>query len=423
MSPPTVSNVDAWEVLDSRGHPTVRVRVEAGNASGTFTVPAGASTGTHEAIERRDGNSRYGGLGVSDAVETICDDLCPIVVGRAVTEQGMIDAELVEQDGTDQLARFGANAILGVSGAVARAAANANQEPLYSYLAPADPGRLPLPMVNLLSGGLHAHGGISIQDILAIPLAAPSFTESLKIIWEVRNALETKIAERGVRPLVADEGGFSPPVHRIEDAFDLVIGAIREAGYDPSRDGVALAVDVAASHFRTEAGYHLRGDDQPLATDGLIDEIVEWIRSYPIVSIEDPLGEDDWEGWQSFADVIEGVQRIGDDFLVTDRKRLSRAIATDAVSGILVKPNQAGTITRTMDVIADAQANGISPVISARSGETCDSTIADLAVAVDAGQIKIGSLARSERLAKYNRLLEIEHRDDRGFVGSDPIMK
>ncbi len=405
----TIESVDAWEVLDSRGNPTVRTRVHTANGYGTFTVPAGASTGSHEAVERRDGGERFGGMGVSEAVRAVEDELGAAVDGRDVTEQAAIDAALLEADGTENLSRLGANAVLSVSGAAARAGAAVRDEPLYQYLAPDEPGAIPRPTVNVLSGGLHAHGGVAIQDFLVVPMGAETYGEAIETVWEVRRAVRDRIEERGVRPLVADEGGFSPPLDDLDDAFGLLEAGVADAGFSPSEDDVAFAVDVAATHFYDEGTgqYRLETDDEPLDREGMIDRVLTWTDEYPIVSIEDPLFEDDWEGWRRLNDRLDGVQLLGDDFLVTDRVRLDRAIETGAATAVLVKMNQAGTITRTADVIERAQAAGVPTVVSARSGETSDSTMADLAVAHGAAQLKVGSLARSERLAKYNRLFEI----------------
>ncbi len=405
----TIESVDAWEVLDSRGNPTVRTRVQTAHGSGTFTVPAGASTGSHEAVELRDGCDRFGGLGVSQAVRAVNDELEAAVVGHDVTEQTAIDDWLVEADGTEDLSELGANAVLSVSGAVARAAAAVRNESVYESLAPDDPGAIPRPMVNVLSGGLHAHGGVAIQDFLVVPMGAETYTEAIETVWDVRRAVRDRIEDRGVRPLVADEGGFSPPMDDLDDAFELLRSGILDAGFEPAADGVAFAVDVAATHFYDEkaAQYRLETDDEPLDRDGMIERLLAWTDEYPIVSIEDPLSEDDWQGWRRLNERLDGVQLLGDDLLVTDRGRLDRAIETEAATAVLVKMNQAGTITRTTEVIERAQSAGLATVVSARSGETCDSTMADLAMAYDAGQLKVGSLARSERLAKYNRLFEI----------------
>ena len=393
-----IVDVDAWEVLDSRGHPTVRARVECRSGAGTFTVPAGASTGEHEAVERRDEDDRYGGLGVRDAVAAVNGELAPIVVGRDATEQADVDTAMVDYDGTDDLSAVGANAILAVSGAVARAASAAVDRPLHGYVADrwGEEASLPTPMVNVLSGGLHAEGGIDLQDVLVVPVGATAYADALETAWDVRRAVRDLVLDAGHRPLVADEGGFAPPVDGIEEAFDLVLDGVEAAGYAPG-DDVSLAIDVAASHFYDddEGAYRLSSVDGALGGDGMIDLVCDWTARFPIVSIEDPLSEDDWVGWTRLASRLnDDVQLLGDDLLVTDSDRLDRAIETGAANAVLVKPNQAGTLTRTIDVVAAAKRAGIAPVVSARSGETCDSTIADLAVGLGAGQIKIGSLAR-----------------------------
>ena len=419
-----IDSVDAWEVLDSRGDPTVRARVEAGGASGTFTVPSGASTGAHEAVERRDEGTRFRGRGVRDAVLAVRNELAEIVEERPVTTQEAIDAALVEADGTENLSRVGANAVLAVSGAVAHAAADVRGEPLYESLATvADrdgPGDLPLPMVNILSGGLHAEGGIEVQDFLVVPVGADSYREALETVWDVRVAVRDRIVDAGHRPLVADEGGFSPPLGSIDDAFELLLDGVVDAGYEPGAE-VAFAVDVAASHFYEGGEYRLESLDRTLETEGMVDLVAGWVEQYPVVSVEDPLAEDDWPAWEALADrLADEVQLLGDDLLVTSADRVEQGVDSGAANSVLVKPNQAGTITRAVEVVEIARDAGWATVVSARSGETCDSTIADLAVGLDAGQIKIGSLARSERLAKYNRLLEID-REELGFAGADAL--
>lgn len=411
-----ITEVTAWEVLDSRGNPTVRAEVTTSDGSGRFTVPAGASTGRYEAVERRDGGDRYGGMGVTNAVAAINDNLAPIVTGRDVTDQESLDAALERADGTDRFTEVGANTALAVSGAALHAASAAVDRPLYRCLAE-DRGvepSIPTPMINVLSGGLHAEGGIEIQDFLVIPQNAETYSEALEVVWDIRTAVRSLIVDRGERPLVADEGGFAPSMDDSTDAFELLATGTEEAGHVLG-DDVVFAIDVAASHFYDdEAGiYHLESAGRSLGREEMIALVTEWTESYPIVSVEDPLAEDDWEGWRRLADRLDDeVQLLGDDLLVTNRERLDRAIDHGVASAVLVKPNQAGTITRAMDVIADAKSAGFESVVSARSGETCDATIADMAVGLDAGQIKIGSLARSERLAKYNRLLEIERTTD-----------
>jgi enolase len=334
-----------------------------------------------------------------------------------VTDPRGVDEALVDHDGTENLSRLGANAVLGVSGAVAHAAAATTDRPLYEVLAPdAGPGDLPLPMVNVLSGGLHAAADLPIQDFLAVPVDAGTYPEALETAWDVRRAAGRRIGASDHPPAVADEGGFVPPTGDADAAFGLLTDAIRDAGYDPGEE-VAIAVDVAATHFHDADGYALGGDR--LDRQAMIDRVVEWVDAHPVRSIEDPLAEDDWRGWERLADRIgDRVQLLGDDLLATDAGRLDRAVDAGAGNAALIKPNQAGTITRTRRVLERAQAADWAPVVSARSGETCDSTIADLAVALDAGQIKIGSLARSERLAKYNRLLGIHRTHGGDFAGA-----
>lgn len=413
-----ITSVDAWEVLDSRGNPTVKVAVEAGDARGTFTVPAGASTGSHEATERRDDGERYGGLGVRDAVTNVRDELAPVVIDRDATAQEELDRALAECDGTAQFSRLGANAVLGVSGAVAHAAAAALDRPLYAHFASlagsggSGSGRLPLPTINVLSGGLHAQGGIEIQDFLLVPVGATSYPEALEMAWQVRTAVRERIVAAGNRPLVADEGGFAPSLETIDEAFSLLARATRDAGFEVGTD-VAFAVDVAATHFFDSGAerYVLDSLGRSLDRDGMIELVRQWADDYPLVSIEDPLAEDDWDGWQRLAERLPAeTLLLGDDLLATNFDRLDRAIETGAASAVLVKPNQAGTISRTVEVIDGAQKADLATVVSARSGETADTTIADLAVGLGAPFIKIGSLARSERLAKYNRLLELDRR-------------
>lgn len=414
-----IAGVDAWEVLDSRGDPTVRVRVDTPSGSGTFTVPAGASTGAHEAVERRDGGDRYGGRGVKAAVEAVHDELAPVVTGRPVTDQRGIDESLVDRDGTADLSRVGANAVLGVSGAVAHAAAAATGRPLYESLAPqSGPGSIPLPMINVLSGGLHAAADLPIQDILIVPTGAETYPEAVETAWAVRRAAAKRLGDGDHPPPVADEGGFIPDVPDADAAFALLAGAVRDAGFDPARDDVAFAVDVAATHFHDPDRNRYVLGDAAVSRETMLDRVAAWADDYPLVSVEDPLAEDDWDGWARLADRLgDRVQLLGDDLLATNADRLDRAIEVDAANAALIKPNQAGTITRARRVLERAQAAGWAPVVSARSGETRDTTIADLAVALDAGQIKIGSLARSDRLAKYNRLLAIDREHDGRFAG------
>lgn len=417
-----IESVSAWEVLDSRGNPTVRVAVESGSTRGVFTVPSGASTGVHEALERRDGDDHYGGSGVREVVKTVNTKVADAVTGRDVFDQRGLDEALEDLDGTEKFERLGANAVLGVSGATLRTAADVADIPLFDYLdqehnQDSAEASIPMPMVNIISGGLHARGGIEMQDLLVIPQAADTFTGGLETVWCIREAVKSRLIETGNRPLVADEGGFAPPVESIEEAFDLLVNAIETAGFDPGTD-IVIAIDVAASHFYdpTNERYNLSSVGVSLSSSEMVDQVVDWTDQYPIVSVEDPLDENDWAGWQELAARLDGVQLLGDDLLVTNANRLNYALESDVANSVLVKPNQAGTMTRALEVITQAQSVGWNAVVSARSGETCDTTIADLAVGLDADQIKIGSLARSERLAKYNRLLEIEAMTGRGLA-------
>lgn len=405
-----IENVTALEVLDSRGHPTIQVTVETDRETGSFRVPSGASTGSHEVIEKRDETaSRYRGLGVREAVRIVEDELGPEVVGRPVTEQETIDHALVEYDGTADLSSCGGNTILGVSGAVAHAAANSLNKHLFEYLSHGTP-ELPIPMVNILSGGMHARGGIDIQDFLVVPRGRQCYERAIEDIWQVRQAVRDRIIASNEKALVADEGGFSPQFGSISGAFELLCLGIEDAGFEPIRQDIGIAVDVAATHFFDAATdqYHFDSLGITLGRDEMVNLITGWARDYPLLAVEDPLSEMDWEGWSLLRDRLDQtIQLIGDDILVTDIDRLHRAVRQDAANGILIKPNQVGTISQTIAVIREAQKYDIQPIISARSGETCDATIVDIAVAMEAGLIKIGSLSRSERTAKYNRLFEI----------------
>ncbi|HEY7315746.1 MAG TPA: phosphopyruvate hydratase [Gemmataceae bacterium] len=411
-SDPTISRVHAREVLDSRGNPTVEVEVHcAGGAVGRAIVPSGASTGRHEAAELRDGDpSRYGGKGVRRAVANVRDVLAPRLHGLDATEQARIDHLLCEADGTPNKSRLGANAILGVSLACARAGAASRGESLWRYLDSDGVARMPLPMVNLISGGLHAGGNLDLQDFLLMPIGARSYSEALEMTVAVYRALSWVLIRHEFEGfLVGDEGGFGPRLQSNEQAVEMILQAIEEAGLKPGEQA-ALALDVASTHFyRVEEYYLHREDGRALDADGMIALLERWVKQYPILSIEDGLAEDDWDGWRKLTAVLgERVQLIGDDLFVTNPERLRRGIAEGVANGVLVKVNQIGTLTETLDVVRLARSAGYRAVISARSGETEDDTLADLAVATGAGQIKIGSVARSERLAKYNQLLRIE---------------
>ncbi|MCC6626300.1 MAG: phosphopyruvate hydratase [Chloroflexi bacterium] len=409
-----IATVLAREVLDSRGNPTVEVDVTLdGGQVGRASVPSGASTGTHEAVELRDGDAaRYGGKGVRRAVANVVDTLGPALIGRDPTDQRALDALLIELDGTSNKGRLGANAILGCSLAVARAAALVAGVPLYRHiaaLAGVDRTPLPLPMVNIISGGLHAGGNIDLQDFLMIPVGAGSMVEALAMTVAVYRATGAILRERGITTLVGDEGGYGPPLASNEAALEVVTTAIVRAGYRPGEQ-VAIAIDVASTHFHTaDGGYALLSEGRTLTPAELIDLLADWVGRYPVVSIEDGLAEDDWAHWPALtARLGARAQIIGDDFFTTNRARVERGIAAGAANAVLVKMNQIGTLTETLDVVALCRQAGYRTVISARSGETEDDFLADLAVGCAGGQIKIGSIVRSERLAKYNQLLRIE---------------
>jgi enolase len=409
---PVIARILAREVLDSRGQPTVEVEVHCrGGARGRAIVPSGASTGRHEAVELRDGDpARFAGKGVRRAVAHVREQIAPRLAGLPATEQEQIDRTLCELDGTPNKGRLGANAILGASLACAHAAAAARQQPLWRYLDTQGTARLPLPMVNLISGGLHAGGNLDFQDFLLLPVGARSYSEALEMTVHVYRALSVTLSGHGFEGvLVGDEGGFGPRLRTNKQAVEMALGAVVRAGLTPGRDA-ALAVDVASTHFWREGSYHLKhAGDRRLSADELTDLLVRWADTYPLFSIEDGMAEDDWDGWHQLTAALgKRVQLIGDDLFATNPERLQRGIAAGVANSVLVKVNQIGTLTETLRVIAMARAAGYRPVISARSGETEDTTIADLAVATGAGQIKIGSVARSERLAKYNQLLRIE---------------
>jgi enolase len=404
-----IEGVRAQEVLDSRGNPTVRVTIGTALGSGTATVPSGASTGAHEAVELRDGDSkRYGGKGVLKAVANVDGEIADAILGLDVLDQAGLDRTLVELDGTPNKSRLGANAILGVSLAAAHAAAGTGEQPLYRYLGGVQAWLLPLPMANILNGGVHADNNVDLQEFMVCPVGADTFAEGLRAVVEVYQALHKVLKQRSLSTGVGDEGGFAPALGSNEEALQLVVAGIEQAGYRPG-DDVALALDVAASELYQEGSYRLEGEGRTLSGAELVQLYKDWIRRYPIVSIEDGMAEDDWEGWTLLTTSLGGdVQLVGDDLFVTNPARLAQGIERGVGSSILVKVNQIGTLSETLEAIEVARAAGYSAVISHRSGETEDTTIADLAVATGAGMIKTGAPARSERAAKYNRLLEIE---------------
>lgn len=405
---PIIEQVGAREILDSRGNPTVEVEVAL--IDGTFAraaVPSGASTGEHEAVESRDGGDRYGGKGVKMAVRAVLDEIAPAVIGLNADDQRLVDQALVDLDGTPDKSRLGANAILGVSLAVSKAAADSAELPLFRYIGGPNAHILPVPMMNILNGGAHADTGVDIQEFMVAPIGAPSFAEALRWGAEVYHALKSVLKKQGLATGLGDEGGFAPDVADTEAALDLISSAIESAGYRPGTD-VALALDAAATEFYDAAtGYAF--ENKTLTASQLAEFYAELLESYPLVSIEDPLSEDDWEGWVALtAAVGDRVQIVGDDLFVTNPERLEEGIEKGAANALLVKVNQIGTLTETLDAVALAHHSGYRTMISHRSGETEDTTIADLAVAVGCGQIKTGAPARSERVAKYNQLLRIE---------------
>jgi enolase len=403
-----VDAVIAREILDSRGNPTVEVEVGLTDGSvGRAAVPSGASTGAFEAYELRDGDQgRYLGKGVTQAVDAVLDELGPAIDDIEASDQRVIDQVLRDTDGTENKQRLGANAILGVSLAVAHAAAESAGLPLYRYLGGPTANTLPVPMMNIINGGAHADTGVDIQEFMAVPLGAESFSEGLRWGVEVYHALKALLKEQGLTTALGDEGGFAPDLPSNADALDLIVEAIKRAGYEPGRD-VALALDVASTEFFANGVYTFEGKDRTAAE--MTAYYADLADRYPLVSIEDPLAEDDWEGWQTItAELGDRLQLVGDDLFVTNPARLAGGIERGAANSILVKVNQIGTLTETLDAVQLAQRAGYTAVMSHRSGETEDVTIADLAVATDCGQIKTGAPARSDRVAKYNQLLRIE---------------
>jgi len=403
-----IEQVGAREILDSRGNPTIEV--ELALTDGTLAraaVPSGASTGEHEAVELRDGGSRYGGKGVEKAVNAVLDEIAPAIIGISADEQRLVDQALLDLDGTPDKSRLGANAILGVSLAVAKAAAESADLPLFRYLGGPNAHILPVPMLNILNGGAHADTGVDVQEFMIAPIGAPSFSEALRWGAEVYHALKSVLKKQGLSTGLGDEGGFAPDVAGTKAALDLILSAIETAGYKPGSD-VALALDAAATEFfSSDTGYAF--ENQTRNSAEMTEFYAGLLDTYPLVSIEDPLSEDDWDGWVALTKAIgDRVQVVGDDLFVTNPERLEEGIEKGAANALLVKVNQIGTLTETLDAVALAHNSGYRTMMSHRSGETEDTTIADLVVAVGSGQIKSGAPARSERVAKYNQLLRIE---------------
>ena len=422
-----IEEVRALEILDSRGNPTVQVEVitEEGT-NGVAMVPSGASTGSFEAVELRDGDkSRYLGKGVSNAVDNVNNIIAKEIIGMNVFDQVALDKKLIEIDGTENKGKLGANATLGVSLAVAKAAANSLEMGLYRYIGGTNAKTLPIPMMNIMNGGKHADSTLSVQEFMIMPVGAPNFKECVRMCAEVYHNLKKVLKERGLATAVGDEGGFAPNVKDEREALDTIVEAIEKAGYKPGED-ICLALDLAATEMYDEAKkigkdgyYYFWKIDELKTVDEMIEFLKDLVRDYPIISIEDGLAEEDWDGWKKLTDAIgDKVQIVGDDLFVTNIKRLQKGIDLKTSNSILIKLNQIGTLTETLDAIELAKRNGYTAVVSHRSGETEDTTIADVAVATNAGQIKTGAPCRTDRVAKYNRLLNIE--DELGTVAVYP---
>lgn len=407
-----IVHVHAREILDSRGNPTVEVEVVlASGAAGSFGVPSGASTGEHEALELRDGDaSRYLGKGVRKAVDNVNAVIAPKLIGMDATDQLAIDTTMFNIDGTPNKSKLGANAILGVSVAAAKAAANHHEVPFFQYVGGMQARILPVPMMNVINGGAHADNSLDIQEFMVLPVGAPNFREGLRWGAEVFHHLKKLLKKRGLVTAVGDEGGFAPDLKSNSEALDVLLESINSAGFKPGTD-IALGLDCAASSFynKETERYDLAGDNKKLSRDEMIQYWIDWCRQYPIVTMEDNLDENDWEGWQTLTKELGNkVQLVGDDLFVTNASRVQKGIDLGVANAVLIKLNQIGSLTETLDTIDLAHRSGYRCILSHRSGETSDTTIADLAVGTGAGQIKTGSLSRSDRVAKYNRLLAIE---------------
>ena len=405
----TIIEVSAREVLDSRGNPTVEAEVVLeGGQIGHAMVPSGASTGEHEAVELRDGGPRYGGKGVLQAVANVNERIAPEIVGMNALDQEGIDRAMIELDGTPNKANLGANAILAVSLATSRAAAEAVELPLFAYLGGVQGVTLPVPLMNVINGGKHADNRVDFQEFMLVPAGAPSFSEALRYGVETFHDLKKVLSGRGYSTNVGDEGGFAPNLGSNEEAIEVLLEAIQAAGYEPGKE-ISIALDPAASEFYKDGKYHLEAEGKVLDSEEMVDYWADWVERYPIVSLEDGLDENDWAGWKRLTERLAGkVQLVGDDLFVTNPEFLARGIREGVANAILVKLNQIGTLSETLETVRLAHRNAYRTVISHRSGETEDSYIADLAVALNAGQIKTGSASRSDRLAKYNQLLRIE---------------
>ncbi|HEX9931967.1 MAG TPA: phosphopyruvate hydratase [Allosphingosinicella sp.] len=405
-----IIDVHARQILDSRGNPTVEVEVLLEDGStGRAAVPSGASTGAHEAVEKRDGDkSRWLGKGVSEAVDAVRGEISEVIVGLDAEDQAEIDSLLIDLDGTENKSRLGANAILGVSLAVAKAAADARGLPLYRYVGGVSAHLLPTPMMNILNGGEHADNAIDFQEFMVMPVGAESLCEAVRCGAEIFHTLKKGLSEAGLSTAVGDEGGFAPDLGKTRDALDFIMKSVEQAGYRPG-DDVVLALDCAATEYYRDGAYRMGGEGRTFSSAEMVHYLAELARDYPIRSIEDGMAEDDWDGWKLLTERLGGeVQLVGDDLFVTNPKRLRSGIERGIANSILIKVNQIGTLTETLEAVETAHRAGYTAVMSHRSGETEDTTIADLAVATNCGQIKTGSLARSDRLAKYNQLIRIE---------------
>ena len=421
-----IVDVHARQILDSRGNPTVEVDVTLEDGSmGRAAVPSGASTGAHEAVELRDGDkSRWGGKGVGKAVDAVNGEIADEVIGLDAEDQTEIDRAMIALDGTQNKGRLGANAILGVSLATAKAAADARGLPIYRYVGGVDANLLPVPMMNILNGGVHADNGIDFQEFMVMPVGAATFAEGLRCGAEIFHALKSALHQAGLSTSVGDEGGFAPKIDSAREALDFIEKAVSAAGYNLGGD-VLLALDCASSEFFKDGKYRMEGEGKTLSPAEMADYLADLASAYPIASIEDGMAEDDWEGWKQLTDKLgQRVQLVGDDLFVTNVKRLETGIDDGIANSILIKVNQIGSLTETIDAVRLAQTNGYTAVMSHRSGETEDSTIADLAVALGCGQIKTGSLARADRTAKYNQLLRIEEElGDSAKYGGRAVLK
>ncbi len=422
----TIIDIHAREILDSRGNPTVEVDVTLEDGTqGRAAVPSGASTGVHEAVEKRDGDkARYKGKGVQDAVAAVNGEMAEELVGFDATEQVAIDHAMIELDGTENKGRLGANAILGVSLAVAKAAADFTAQPLYRYVGGTSAHILPVPMMNIINGGEHADNAIDIQEFMVMPVAAESIAEAVRWGSEIFHTLKGELSAAGLSTGIGDEGGFAPNLSSTREALDFILKAVEKAGFKPG-DEVYLALDCAATEYFKDGAYVMAGEGQTLTPDENVAYLQALVADYPIISIEDGCSEDDWDGWRTLTEVLgKKCQLVGDDLFVTNPKRLARGIAEGCANSLLVKVNQIGTLTETLDAVRMADRARFTSVMSHRSGETEDATIADLAVATNCGQIKTGSLARSDRLAKYNQLIRIEEMlDDTAVYAGRSILR